>query len=106
MTQEPDDPSAGNPRVEALVKSTDGFELAEIDLDLRGEGTLMSTAQKGRSDLKLASLRRDKEWVVAAREVAFSLVDEDPGLQNRHKRLRDEVELTLGDAATDFLLKS
>ena len=96
----------GEARIQALVSSTDGFELAEIDLDLRGEGTIMGERQKGRNDLKLASLRRDKEWVVAAREVAFSLVDEDPGLQNRHKRLRDEVELTLGDAATDFLLKS
>ena len=52
-----------SPRVEALVASTDGFELAEVDLDLRGEGTLMSTAQKGRSDLRLASLRRDRELV-------------------------------------------
>ncbi len=49
----------GNPRVEALVRSTDGFELAEVDLELRGEGTIMNTAQKGRNDLKLASLRRD-----------------------------------------------
>ena len=49
--------------VEALVASTDGFELAEVDLDLRGEGTLMNTAQKGRNDLKLASLRRDRELV-------------------------------------------
>ena len=48
-----------SPRVEALVGSTDGFELAEVDLELRGEGTMMSTAQKGRSDLRLASLRRD-----------------------------------------------
>ncbi|MEZ5259104.1 MAG: hypothetical protein R2705_20145 [Ilumatobacteraceae bacterium] len=53
MTGECED---GN-RVEALVASTDGFELAEVDLDLR-RGTLMSTAQKGRST-KLASLRRD-----------------------------------------------
>ncbi len=41
------------PRVDALLATTDGFELAEIDLELRGEGTLMSTAQKGRSDLRL-----------------------------------------------------
>ena len=57
--------ASANPRVEALVASTDGFELAEVDLDLRGEGTLMSTAQKGRNDLKLASLRRDRELVAA-----------------------------------------
>ena len=57
-------PTTGRvPRVEALVATTDGFELAEVDLELRGEGTLMSTAQKGRSDLRLASLRRDRELV-------------------------------------------
>ncbi|MCB0992613.1 MAG: ATP-dependent DNA helicase RecG, partial [Acidimicrobiales bacterium] len=47
-------------RLDALVKSTDGFELAEIDLDLRGEGTIFSERQSGRNDLKLASLRRDR----------------------------------------------
>ena len=57
--------AAEHPRVEALVASTDGFELAEVDLDLRGEGTLMSSAQKGRSDLRLASLRRDRDLVAA-----------------------------------------
>src|SRR6195952_2950814 len=64
-----------SPRLEALVASTDGFELAEIDLELRGEGTIMGERQKGRSDLKLASLRRDKEWVAIARQRAFELVD-------------------------------
>ena len=71
----------GNPRIEALVATTDGFELAEVDLDLRGEGTIMNTAQKGRSDLKLASLRRDRELVVQAREAAFEIVDADPLLE-------------------------
>ena len=73
-------PTKGNRRVEALVASNDGFELAEVDLELRGEGTLMSTAQKGRSDLKLASLRRDRELVELAREAAFEIVDADPDL--------------------------
>ena len=62
------------------MATTDGFELAEVDLELRGEGTIMSTAQKGRSDLKLASLRRDQELVGLAREAAFEIVDADPGL--------------------------
>ena len=50
-------------RLDALVQTTDGFELAEVDLDLRGEGTIMGERQKGRSDLRLASLRRDREMV-------------------------------------------
>jgi ATP-dependent DNA helicase RecG len=95
----------GEARLEALVRSTDGFELAEIDLDLRGEGTLMGERQKGRNDLRLASLRRDREWVGLAREVAFDLVDADPDLA-RHPDLRAEVDLLLRDDDTEFLLKS
>ncbi|MBU6330437.1 MAG: ATP-dependent DNA helicase RecG, partial [Acidobacteria bacterium] len=68
----------GEARLEALVHSTDGFELAEIDLDLRGEGTIMGERQKGQNDLRLASLRRDREWVERAREVAIDILDADP----------------------------
>lgn len=93
------------PRVEALVATTDGFELAEVDLDLRGEGTLMSTAQKGRSDLRLASLRRDRELVSAARRIAFELVDADPDLDG-HADLLDELRLVLSDEAEAFLSRS
>ena len=87
------------------MASTDGFALAEVDLDLRGEGTLMGERQKGRNDLKLASLRRDREWVERAREVAFELVDRDPDL-GEHPVLAEEVGLFLGDDEADFLLKS
>ncbi len=93
-------------RLEAMVRTTDGFELAEVDLELRGEGTIMGERQKGRNDLKLASLRRDKDWVVRAREVAFELVDDDPSLGS-HPMLATEVEALLADPEqTDFLLKS
>jgi ATP-dependent DNA helicase RecG len=94
-----------NPRVEALVKSTDGFELAEVDLELRGEGTLMNTSQKGRSDLKLASLRRDRELVTLARQAAFDIVDSDPLLHD-HPLLLDEVKLLLSEEDEEFLFKS
>jgi len=102
VTQEHD---AGNPRVEALVASTDGFELAEVDLDLRGEGTLMSTAQKGRSDLKLASLRRDRKLVELARQAAFEIVDSDPDLAG-HPDLGDELRLIFSETDEEFLTKS
>jgi len=94
-----------SPRVEALVASTDGFELAEIDLDLRGEGTLMNTAQKGKSDLKLASLRRDRELVQLARTAAFEIVDADP-LLDKNGLLLDEVRLLLSATDEEFLFKS
>jgi ATP-dependent DNA helicase RecG len=95
----------GEARLEAMVRTTDGFELAEVDLDLRGEGTLMGDRQKGRNDLKLASLRRDREWVVKAREVAFELIDRDPDL-HRFPELVGEISLFLGDDEADYLLKS
>ena len=101
--------AASNPiaesRLEALVASTDGFELAEVDLDLRGEGTIMGERQKGRSDLKLASLRRDRYWVAKAREDAFALLGADPGLRE-HPDLLAEITTLLADDETDFLLKS
>ena len=99
------DQTGSNPRVEALVASTDGFELAEVDLELRGEGTLMSTSQKGRSDLRLASLRRDRELVELARSVAFDLVDVERGLDD-HPMLADELDLLLSDEDESFLTKS
>ncbi len=94
-----------NPRIEALVASTDGFELAEIDLELRGEGTLMSSAQKGRSDLRLASLRRDRELIEKAREVAFRIIDDDPELAQSDV-LRSEITLLLSEREGDYLTKS
>ena len=95
----------GSPRVEALVATTNGFELAEVDLDLRGEGTIMNTAQTGRNDLKLASLRRDRELVELAREAAFAIVDEDPVLR-AHPALREELEVFFTEEAEEFLFKS
>jgi ATP-dependent DNA helicase RecG len=95
----------GERRLAAMVRTTDGFELAEVDLDIRGEGTIMGEKQKGRNDLKLASLRRDREWVITAREVAFEIVDADPDLED-HRLLAEEVDLVLGEDDADYLLKS
>ena len=100
-----DSPAVGNPRVEALVASTDGFALAEVDLELRGEGTIMNTAQKGRNDLKLASLRRDRELVSLARDAAFEIVDDDPMLAD-HPVLLDELRLLFSTEDEEFLFKS
>jgi ATP-dependent DNA helicase RecG len=72
-------------RLEALVRTTDGFELAEVDLDIRGGGQLLGTRQSGLTDLKFAHLRRDRPLLERARALADELVDlEGP--------LRDEVE--------------
>jgi ATP-dependent DNA helicase RecG len=94
-----------SPRIAAIVGSTDGFELAEADLQLRGEGTIMSTAQKGRSDLRLASLRTDAELIREARDAAFEIVDADPDLAE-HEELADELDLLLTSDDEEFLTKS
>jgi ATP-dependent DNA helicase RecG len=95
----------GNARLEALVRTDDGFELAEVDLDIRGEGTIFAERQKGRSDLKLASLRRDRKAVEAARVAAERIADEDPSLAD-HTELADELRLFLDPADEEFLFKS
>ncbi|MDY7101665.1 MAG: ATP-dependent DNA helicase RecG [Actinomycetota bacterium] len=100
-----EDAGDSSARLSALVETTDGFKLAEVDLDLRGEGTLMGERQTGRNDLKLASLRRDKEWVLHAREAASDIVDDDPSLSS-HPDLAAEVELIVAEEDAEFLLKS
>ncbi len=92
-------------RLAALVSTTDGFELAEIDLEIRGEGTIMGATQKGRNDLKIASLRRDKEWVSHAREAALHLLDSPKGLDGA-SLLVQELDLFFGHEETDYLFKS
>ncbi|HEV7886325.1 MAG TPA: ATP-dependent DNA helicase RecG, partial [Acidimicrobiales bacterium] len=92
-------------RLAAVERSTDGFELAEVDLDIRGEGTILGTVQKGRTDLKLASLRRDRELVDLARKAAFGVVDADPLLEGSPV-LADEVRTLLDDDEAQFLFKS
>jgi ATP-dependent DNA helicase RecG len=93
----------GEERLLALERTTDGFELAEVDLDIRGEGTILGARQKGRNDLKLASLRRDRPLVERAREVAFDLVGDGSGLA-AHPLLEAEVDDLIVDE--DYLFKS
>jgi ATP-dependent DNA helicase RecG len=91
-------------RLRALEASSDGFELAEVDLELRGEGTVFGSRQKGRSDLRLASLRRDKALVRAARQVAEEIVEEDPALE-AHPLLAEEVHLFVDEESEEYVLK-
>ena len=93
-------------RLTAMVRTSDGFELAEVDLDLRGEGTILGSRQKGRSDLKLASLRRDKGLVAEARRVAFALVGDDGHGLDRLPSLKSEIEWLVDPTESDYLFKS
>jgi ATP-dependent DNA helicase RecG len=67
-------------RLAALLDTTDGFALADRDLELRGEGQLMGTRQAGLPDLHLARLSRDRALVMRARELAETLIADDPDL--------------------------
>ncbi|MGQ0670715.1 MAG: ATP-dependent DNA helicase RecG [Actinomycetota bacterium] len=78
-------------RLEAMVRTTDGFELADEDLRLRGEGTLFDVRQSGLPDLKLARLAEDLELVKRARARAFELIELDPHLEE-HPELLAELE--------------
>jgi ATP-dependent DNA helicase RecG len=78
-------------RLEAMVASTDGFELAERDLEIRGEGQLLGARQSGFSDFRFVRLRRDRELLERARAAALGL--EDEGLLADHvDRLLEEAE--------------
>lgn len=65
-------------RLTALCDTTDGFELSEIDLDLRGHGSLFGTSQSGMTDLKIADLREDKKILSYAQNYAHTLLDSNP----------------------------
>ena len=93
---------AGNPRLEALASTADGFKLADIDLQLRGEGSLFDTRQSGLPDLKLAKLLRDYRWVVQTRADAQELVTWDLELAG-HPRLAAEVRRRYGDERLEAL---
>src|SRR5207302_6604738 len=73
-------------RLAAMERTTDGFELADEDLRLRGEGTLFDIRQSGMPDLKLAKLADDVELVKRARARAFAIIETDPDLE-RHPEL-------------------
>ena len=77
-------------RLEVLVRSSDGFEIAEMDLRLRGPGQVLGTRQSGLPDLALASLTEDGEVLERARSVAQSITVDDPTL-SRHPGLRQAL---------------
>ena len=74
-----------------LVRSTDGFEIAEMDLRLRGPGQVLGTRQSGLPDLALASLADDGAVLEDARTAAQELMQQDPELEN-HPLLKQQLE--------------
>src|SRR4051794_556522 len=83
-------------RLEALVRTTDGFELAEVDLELRGGGQLLGTRQSGLTDLKFAHLRKDRGLLERARSLADELVGGDGPLLDEVERVFAGADLSAG----------
>ncbi|MFE1644890.1 ATP-dependent DNA helicase RecG [Microbacterium sp. P01] len=91
--------AAGTParaRVDAVASTTDGFELAEVDLELRGEGDVLGDAQSGaRSSLRLLRVVKDADLIAEARAEAETVLAEDPAL-TRHPGLAEAIERRVG----------
>ncbi|TNE59396.1 MAG: ATP-dependent DNA helicase RecG [Bacteroidetes bacterium] len=85
----------GRERLQTMVRTNDGFEIAEVDLRLRGPGNMEGTQQSGMLRFLLADLARDSQVITAAREIAARILDADPALgQPEHQRLRVHLEAT------------
>ena len=86
-------------RLKALCATSDGFVLADRDLEIRGEGQLFGTRQSGLPDLKLAKLTRDRDAVVRARRLARAILAADPALDAPPDApLAASVRAAFGDA--------
>jgi ATP-dependent DNA helicase RecG len=76
----------GRTRIETMVRTTDGFEISDVDLKLRGPGDLEGTKQSGVLDLKLADIVKDEHLLRIARNVAQKLLNEDPKLEKQENQ--------------------
>lgn len=100
------DGTLGRERVAAVAATTDGFALAQADLELRREGDVLGASQSGaRSTLKLLRVTRDGDIIQEARDAAAALLDADPALEG-YPALRDAIERSSDEDARAFLDKS
>ena len=89
-------------RLDTMVRTNDGFEIAEIDLQLRGPGNIEGTQQSGVLDLKLADLAIDQQLLAEARKTVIHILDNDPELMNEENRiLRQYFETKSGGISWD-----
>lgn len=87
----------GRERTQFLETTTDGFKVAEFDLEMRGPGEFLGTKQSGLPGFKIANLVRDIEVLQRARQAAFDLLDEDPDLEKKeNSKLREKLLQTQG----------
>ena len=87
----------GKARLEAMLKTSDGFKIAEMDLKLRGPGEVCGVRQHGITDFRVADLVRDRKILELARKEALALLDEDPQLKTM-SLLKNTLMHRLGSA--------
>ncbi len=88
----------GRKRLDAMVSTNDGFEIANFDLQLRGPGDIQGTQQSGMLDFKIADIAKDEALVAYTRKLAMQILADDPGLQRpEHRRLADHVSKLFKD---------
>lgn len=105
VTEAPTGTSARE-RVDAVAATLDGFALAEVDLELRGEGDVLGDAQSGvRSSLRLLRVVKDADLIAEARDAAEKVLADDPALQ-RHAGLAAAIERRVGMEERAALAKS
>ncbi|PKB44524.1 ATP-dependent DNA helicase RecG [Cellulophaga sp. RHA19] len=78
-------------RLETMVRTNDGFEIAEVDLKLRGPGDIMGTQQSGVLNLKIADIIKDNDILQTARHYAIKILKEDPSLSNPNNSVVSEA---------------
>lgn len=84
--------SDGKKRMETMVRTTDGFEIAEVDLKLRGPGDMQGTQQSGILDLKIADIIKDEKILKYARNLATEILQEDRNLElQKNAKLRSQL---------------
>ncbi|MEV7038548.1 ATP-dependent DNA helicase RecG [Amycolatopsis sp. NPDC051061] len=100
------DGTATRERLAAVESTTDGFELSQLDLELRREGDILGAAQSGkRSTLKLLSLLRDEDVIAASRTSAQEIIEKDPDLKKYHGLAQMVADVVDVDRA-EYLEKS
>ncbi len=98
--------SLARERVEAVAATLDGFELAQVDLELRREGDVLGANQSGgRSSLRLLRVATDGDLILDAREAAAGVLGGDAALRE-HPALKAALERRLDESARDFLAKN
>lgn len=106
LVTEAESGSLARERVEAVAATLDGFALAEVDLELRGEGDVLGATQSGvRSSLRLLRVVKDSQLIAKARELAERILEVDPNLQE-HPGLREVIERRVSQADREALAKN